>query len=83
MAARGNRPGRASGLAHAGGVAAVADRDVDADTDEHGELVVVRNGKYGPYVKRGDDTASLPDGIALDELTLDKAIELLNAPKGD
>ncbi len=51
--------------------------------DEHGELVVVRNGKYGPYVKRGDDTASLPDGIALDELTLDKAIELLNAPKGD
>ncbi|MEY2459849.1 MAG: topoisomerase, partial [Acidimicrobiaceae bacterium] len=51
--------------------------------DEDGELIVVRNGKYGPYVKRGDDTASLPDDIALDELTIDRAVELLNAPKGD
>src|SRR5207249_11290685 len=45
--------------------------------------IVVRNGKYGPYVKRGDDTASLPDDVALDELTVDRAVELLNAPKGD
>ena len=51
--------------------------------DENGELIVVRNGKYGPYVKRGDDTASLPDDVALDELTIDRAVELLNAPKGD
>ena len=51
--------------------------------DDEGSLVVVRNGKYGPYVKRGDDTASLPDGIALDELTIDRAVELLDAPKGD
>jgi DNA topoisomerase-1 len=51
--------------------------------DENGEMVVVRNGKYGPYVKRGDDTASLPDDIALDELSIDRAVELLNAPKGD
>jgi DNA topoisomerase-1 len=51
--------------------------------DDEGELIVIRNGKYGPYVKRVDDTASLPDGIALDELTVDRAIELLNAPKGD
>jgi DNA topoisomerase-1 len=51
--------------------------------DEDGELIVVRNGKYGPYVKRGDDTASLPEGLALDELTIDRAVELLNAPKGD
>ena len=51
--------------------------------DESGEPIVVRNGKYGPYVKRGDDTASLPDDIALDELTIDRAVELLNAPKGD
>src|SRR5207248_1361676 len=51
--------------------------------DESGEPIVVRNGKYGPYVKRGDDTASLPDDVALDELTVDRAVELLNAPKGD
>ena len=51
--------------------------------DESGEPIVVRNGKYGPYVKRGDDTASLPEDVALDELTVDRAVELLNAPKGD
>ncbi|HET6952706.1 MAG TPA: type I DNA topoisomerase [Acidimicrobiales bacterium] len=51
------------------------------DTD--GELVVVRNGKYGPYVKRGDETASVPADIAPDELTVERALELLAAPKGD
>ncbi|HEX2381267.1 MAG TPA: type I DNA topoisomerase [Acidimicrobiales bacterium] len=56
---------------------------VPLGVDDDGEMVVVRNGKYGPYVKRGDDTASLPEGIALDELTIDRAVELLNAPKGD
>ncbi|MBW8826089.1 MAG: type I DNA topoisomerase [Acidobacteria bacterium] len=50
--------------------------------DDHGDEVVVRNGKFGPYVKRGEETASLPDGIALDELTVDRALELLAMPKG-
>jgi DNA topoisomerase I len=49
----------------------------------NGETVVVKPGKYGPYVKRGDDTASVPDNLAPDELTLDKALELLAAPKSD
>jgi DNA topoisomerase-1 len=51
--------------------------------DESGEPIVVRNGKYGPYVKRGDDTASIPDDLPFDELTVDRAVELLDAPKGD
>ncbi len=51
--------------------------------DENGELIVVKPGRYGPYVKRGEDTAGLPDNMAPDELTVDKAIEFLNAPKGD
>jgi DNA topoisomerase-1 len=51
--------------------------------DESGEPIVVRNGRYGPYVKRGDDTASLPPELPLDELTIERAVELLNAPKGD
>jgi DNA topoisomerase-1 len=52
--------------------------------DENGEMVVAKPGRYGPYVKRGeDDTASIPDGLPPDELTLDKALELLAAPKGD
>lgn len=52
--------------------------------DENGQMVVAKPGRYGPYVKRGDDdTASIPDGLPPDELTLDKALELLAAPKGD
>jgi DNA topoisomerase-1 len=52
---------------------------VDADGNE----VVVKPGRYGPYVKRGDDTAGVPEDLAPDELTLDKALELLAAPKSD
>ena len=52
-------------------------------TDPDGEEVVVKPGKYGPYVKRGEDTASVPDDLTPDELTIDKALELLAAPKSD
>ena len=51
--------------------------------DENGVEIVAKPGKYGPYVKRGEDTASVPDDLAPDELTVAKAIELLNAPKMD
>jgi DNA topoisomerase-1 len=40
-------------------------------------------GKYGAYLQRGDDTARLPDDIPPDELNLDRALELLEAPNGD
>ena len=51
--------------------------------DHDGALIVVRPGRYGPYVKREDDTASVPDDLPPDELTVEKALELLRAPKGD
>jgi len=51
--------------------------------DENGREVVVKPGKYGPYVKRGDDTASVPEDLPPDELTVAKALELLAAPKSD
>jgi DNA topoisomerase-1 len=51
--------------------------------DPDGNEIVAKPGKYGPYVKRGEDTASVPDDLAPDELTVEKAIELLNAPKMD
>ncbi len=65
--------------------------DIDAATinsiaiglDPDNVPVVVRPGRYGPYVKRGDDTAPVPDDLAPDELTVEKALELLAAPKGD
>ena len=56
--------------------------------DEDGNPVVAKPGRYGPYVKREtgaeeNDTASIPEGLPPDELTLEKALELLAAPKGD
>ena len=50
--------------------------------DENGEPIVIRNGRYGPYLRRGDDTASIPEDLPLDELTIDRAVEILSAPKG-
>ncbi|MEM8745357.1 MAG: type I DNA topoisomerase [Actinomycetota bacterium] len=51
--------------------------------DDAGDLIVVKPGRYGPYVKRGEDTAGLPDDLPPDELSVAKAVELLNAPKSD
>jgi DNA topoisomerase-1 len=52
-------------------------------TDPDGAELVVRVGRYGPYVQRGEDRASIPEDLAPDELTVDKALELLNAPSED
>jgi DNA topoisomerase I len=51
--------------------------------DPEGVLIVAKPGKTGsPYLMRGSDTASIPDNVAPDELTVDRALELLAAPKG-
>jgi DNA topoisomerase I len=53
-------------------------------TDDQDRSIVVRVGRYGPYVQRLDDRASIPDNLPPDELTLDKAIELLEEqPSGE
>ncbi len=51
--------------------------------DDEGREIVVKPGRYGPYVKRGDEKASVPDNLPPDELTVDRAVALLAAPKGD
>ncbi len=51
--------------------------------DAEGREIVVKPGKYGPYVKRGDDTASVPDDLTPEELTVEVATKLLAAPKSD
>ncbi len=51
--------------------------------DPDGVEIVAKPGKYGPYVKRGDDTASVPEDMAPDELTVAEALRLLAQPKSD
>jgi DNA topoisomerase-1 len=45
--------------------------------------VVVRVGRYGPYLQRGEERASIPEDLPPDELTPEKVEELLSAPSGD
>jgi DNA topoisomerase-1 len=47
--------------------------------------IVVRVGRYGPYVQRrdGEERASLPEDLAPDELTVARATELLEAGSSD
>jgi DNA topoisomerase-1 len=45
--------------------------------------VVVRVGRYGPYLQRGDERAPIPEDLAPDELTLERAVELLEAGSTD
>ena len=45
--------------------------------------VVVRVGRYGPYVQRGEERASLPEDLAPDELTVERAVGLLEAGSSD
>jgi len=45
--------------------------------DDSGTDVVARIGRYGPYVEIGGERASIPDDLAPDELTVEKAVELV------
>ncbi|MBU1225658.1 MAG: type I DNA topoisomerase [Actinobacteria bacterium] len=51
--------------------------------DAAGMAVIARVGRYGPYLERGADRASIPDDLPPDELTLEVAVGLLEAPSGD
>jgi len=52
--------------------------------DDEGTEIVARVGRYGPYVERGEDRGSIPEDLAPDELTVEKAIGLIEEQnKGD
>ncbi|HZS30289.1 MAG TPA: type I DNA topoisomerase [Gaiellaceae bacterium] len=50
---------------------------------EIGDGIVLRVGRYGPYLERDGARASVPDDVAPDELTVERAEELLAQPAGD
>jgi DNA topoisomerase-1 len=90
----GSDEGKEVGLARQGGLKKLVSEglgDIDAravnsieiGTAEGGTPVVVRVGRYGPYVEIGDKRASLPEDLAPDELTVAMAVELVDAPSDD
>jgi DNA topoisomerase I len=48
-----------------------------------GTDIVIRVGRYGPYLERDGERVNIPDGIAPDELTPEKAAELFAQPSGE
>jgi DNA topoisomerase-1 len=48
-----------------------------------GTDIVARVGRYGPYLQHGEDRVSIPEDLAPDELTVERAEELLEAPSSD
>jgi DNA topoisomerase I len=53
-------------------------RDMGVHPDDDKQIVVM-SGRYGPYLKHGKTMANLPKGTAPEALTLEQAIELINA----
>ncbi|WP_454041546.1 type I DNA topoisomerase [Cellulosimicrobium sp. Marseille-Q8652] len=48
---------------------------------ESGEEITAQNGRYGPYLKKGTDSRTLPSEEAMFTVTLDEALELYKQPK--
>ena len=48
-----------------------------------GSDIVVRVGRYGPYLERDGQRVNVPEDMAPDELTVGRAEELFNQPNGD
>jgi DNA topoisomerase-1 len=90
----GSPDGKEGGLARQGGLKKLVSEglgDIDAravnsigiGTTDDGVPVVVRVGRYGPYVEIGDKKASLPEDLAPDELTVEMAMAMADAPSED
>ncbi|HYA68527.1 MAG TPA: type I DNA topoisomerase, partial [Acidimicrobiales bacterium] len=69
--------------AHLGEIDARQVNSIPIGTDAEDRDIVVRVGRYGPYLQRGEERASIPEDLPPDELTIERAEELLHAPSGD
>jgi DNA topoisomerase-1 len=61
-----------------GEIDARAVNSIPIGTDDQGREIVARVGKYGPFLQRGDDRGGIPDDVPPDELTIEKATELID-----
>ncbi|MEU4364461.1 type I DNA topoisomerase [Promicromonospora sp. NPDC023987] len=48
---------------------------------ESGDEITAQNGRYGPYLKKGTDSRTLPSEEAMFTVTLDEAVEIYKQPK--
>ena len=48
---------------------------------ESGEPITAQNGRYGPYLKKGTDSRTLPNEDAMFTVTLDEALAIYAQPK--
>ena len=74
---------KATVAAHLSEIDAREINSIPLGEDSDGEQIVARVGRYGPYLQRGEDRASIPDDLAPDELTIERAEEILAAPSND
>jgi DNA topoisomerase I len=79
----GDGAGRERGLKSlVGDIGEIDARDVSsfplADSD-----IVVRVGRYGPYLERDGERVNVPEDMAPDELTVQRAEDLFNQPNAD
>jgi DNA topoisomerase-1 len=61
-----------------GEIDARAVNSIPIGTDGEGREIVARVGRYGPYVERDEERGSIPDDLAPDEVTVERAGELIN-----
>src|SRR5579872_1888086 len=83
LAVDGRRGLKDAVLAHLEEIDAREVNSIPIGADGDGEEIVVRVGRYGPYLQRGEDRAAVPEDLAPDELTVERALELLEQPSGD
>ncbi len=83
LAVDGKRGLKDAVLTHLGEIDAREVNSIPIGADPDGEEIVVRVGRYGPYLQRGETRAAVPEDLAPDELTVERALELLSKPSGD
>jgi DNA topoisomerase I len=57
-------------------VAAAPLRELGTDP-ANGRTLVIRDGRFGPYVTDGETNVTVPRGTGVEQLTLDRAVELI------